>query len=164
MTKFDRLISLHVIMCLYSCHHDSYTIQSCDKHCNQHNHDRTDCTQVLQVLWHCCWSLSLSTYKAWVFSIQSQYVAVPNRNPSVVYFECINEFVVLVCWASAKGGAHRRCVNARMSMKLSTIVQQTRWCAWNTGWNNIRFLSGTAIYMVTNWVLWEVVINIGDAY
>lgn len=29
-----------------------------------------------------------------------------------------------------------------LSGSLSTIVCQTRWCAWNTWWNNIWFLSG----------------------
>ena len=36
--------------------------------------------------------------------------------------------------------------------KLSAIARRTRWCARNTWWNNIRFLSRTATYVINQ--LW----------
>ena len=92
---------------------------------------------------------------------------------SVVYFQHITEFVALLCSASAKGGAHMWCVNHEYLMHLwttyepcprrtlSAIARQTQWCAQNTQWNNIEFLSGTATYPIckhSRWGVWSWVI------
>ena len=92
---------------------------------------------------------------------------------SVVYFQHITEFVALLCSASAKGGAHMWCVNHEYLMRLwttyepcprrtlSAIARQTHWCAQNTQWNNIEFLSGTATYPIckhSRWGVWSWVI------
>ena len=63
MTKFDRLISLHVIIpwCLYSCCHNSYAIQSCDSIV-------TSTIMIVLIVHKCCKSCGIAA-EAWVLQL-----------------------------------------------------------------------------------------------
>ena len=102
----------------------------------------------------CCWTSIKGRAHMWQSRVEIE-------GYSVAYFDRIAAFEVPYHWTSVKGGAHMHFVDSSdihastlhvRALPLTEVQRymalQTQQCAWNTRWNNLRFLHGTATYVL----------------